>query len=137
MDEIYTSQNFNTFDPDKYFAEYHYHEVYDPNKYYTPEGFVKDYGLGAITYKFMLFTVRNSGGKFNDYNKKYIVAKEYLFDDEREKLAKYCPCPRHNNKLSKNKAGKGCLVDGNVHVTQEAINKARRMRDSRLICNLF
>jgi hypothetical protein len=136
MDEIYTTQNFNTFDPKKYFSEYHYYEEFDFNKHYTTEYFTENYGRGEHTYRYMLYTIRNIGSKFNDHNKKYVVAKEYLFDKERKQLAKYCPCPLHkNNKFIKGVGCNGCLVDGNTLVSQKTINRARR--NSKTICNLF
>ena len=137
MDEIYTSQDLKPFNPKKYFAEYHYYEEFDSNEHYYGEQFEEDYWIGKRIYKYMLFTIRNIGENFDNACKKYIVAKEYLFDQEREQLAKHCPCPLHSSRLLvKGKGSSGCLVNGNVFVSQDTIDRARKRRD-RTLCTLF
>lgn len=76
------------FDEEKYFKEYHFWESYNPHKQYQTNDFIHDYGKGPHRYVLILHKI-----SLKDYEQlKYVVAKEYLEQNELNELSKYCQC---------------------------------------------
>ena len=80
------------FDPNKYFAHYHFFELYDENKIYLTEKFSKDFGFGELTYYYKFFSLfdNNSNNRLD-----YVIAEEELDDTQMNLLSKHCQCDYH------------------------------------------
>lgn len=87
--QVYTYADPKNFNPEEYFKDYHYFEVYDENKYYPQENFLAKYKNDEEhTYQYCLYRLSNG--------KQYVVAKEILSDEEKKELIKYCRCAVHS-----------------------------------------
>jgi hypothetical protein len=83
--------------------EYHFKELFDPDKEYQKEKFYADYGHGRNLYKFKCKRFweecRKDKEKVKEGDiecelKTYVVAHEILESEELKSLQKYCPCGR-------------------------------------------
>ena len=83
VSKIFTIPNFDNFDADEYFKNFHYYELFDETKEYNTTKFKADYGNGSNTYKFYCYILKNSN---SSEEKKFIVAEEKSSVDE------YCKC---------------------------------------------
>jgi hypothetical protein len=114
------------FNPNDFFKEYHYFELFDPNKEYIEDRFTAVYKeeLGQKTYKFFKHELSDD---YYGYNEIYVVAHERLSNQERDYLKQYCQCAYHRNnwfcKIFMSKKSVKCL-DTNRH-SQQVINKTR------------
>ena len=120
------SGNFSIFEPEKYFKDYDFYEVYDSSKNYTSDRFFADYGHGKRIYEYYKWVIENNNG-FSK-KKKFIVAFEILSRDDRNELVKYCNCRYHkSNKFWQAMAGQArddCVAEYG-HYNPEMIKLAR------------
>lgn len=162
--KMFTSCDYDTFDPEKFFAQYHYYEVYDSTKQYNDEPFQMDYGKGMHTYHYTLMEIRDLNRSLSDEvktvtirpiseegvvseetikievpyydssnDKKFVIAKEILSDEELEELKKYCNCLYHQSNFydKRNICGccVGCLYAGSHYSLQNVIDEARQRKN--------
>jgi len=129
MSTIFTNCNFNNFDADKYFKNYHYYEVFDETKHYIDTEFETDYGRGLHNYKFHQYVIsdKNSSDK-----KTFVVAKEQISDEECMELIPYYNCVRCSTSMYKRismcACYYGCLSAGKEYAQQYIIDEARERK---------
>jgi hypothetical protein len=104
FEESWTSANFNTFDPIKYFTEngYDYFRAVTKNeyeKYDDAEMLNENFDKNGKVYYVKKYTISNSSNNVNnvhrDCKKYFIVAVEDVPEEELKLLKKYCQCRYH------------------------------------------
>ena len=85
VSKIFTISDFDNFNANEYFKNYHHYELYDETKEYNTTKFKADYGNGLNTYKFYCYILKNSN---SSEEKKFIVAEEKLSVEEYSKCNK-------------------------------------------------
>lgn len=97
---------------------YHFIEVYDPNKNYTGDIFEANYNnRGIHRYKYVHLI---TGGR------QYMIAKEILTHEEKQHLSKHCQCDYHIKlmiRLTMTPKESGCISSNNP--AQCVIDKTR------------
>src|ERR1700677_4161731 len=96
---INKTANYNSFNDEEHFKEYHFWERYDPynRKTYQTGLFEHDYGKGLCTYQMKFYTIWlfkyvNGKGWEPRFPLDYVVAEENISSKELHDLAKYCQC---------------------------------------------
>ncbi len=120
----YISLNFNDFNAEKYFSQYHHFEKFDQSQHYTKQMFKNDYGNGYLIYKYSVHILEDRHGF-----EMYVVAEEDLSKEDREQLIPYCKCTYHKMhwlnplKLFFSRCYSGCLES--TFTKQNVINDTR------------
>jgi len=83
FDSVSSYGAINDFVPEKFFADKHWFEQYDPSHEYAHGEFDHDYGHGLLRYH---LTCKDIEGKY------FIVAEEVFSSEELESLFEFCPC---------------------------------------------
>ena len=141
LDGMVVWTNLNLFDPDRYFGEYHYYEIFDENKIYNNKTFQADYGKGLLTYRNKKYKLEHNNKEERGTSEKlstkvYLIVEEELTKDEQNKLLPFCRCQYHMQskynpfKILICQCCVGCV--GSEFPRQLVIN---RTRDCYLKCN--
>jgi len=122
------NSNFDTFNPDLFFKNFHHHEEFNNSKNYTFKSFSNDYGHGKREYAYYLYIFKNSTG-FSK-KRKFIVVHEQLAIDELKQLSKYCNCDYHkdtslSNQLFGTNYGCKCVYSKDSDFSQNVIDGSR------------
>ena len=154
----------DTFEPKNFFKDYHTFENYSPSNSYRKDLFTEDFGKGKLQYRNVKHTIYHVPKEVkeedkikdekdfkkvfeelikikDDKNKRrkmqFVVAKEILTKEEREKLIPYCQCQRcirwSINPVKYMICGccVGCLnVEDEFYTRQYIINSSRDYKNS-------
>jgi len=126
----FSIRDLNSFEPYIYFYEYHFYELFNPEKIYPVEPYVVNHDKGTCTYVNKLHTIQHSRPGEYIHPQIYVIAEEYLTDEEKKKLLPYCQCAYHKiwkynpKKLFLNPDNYGCISSKNPK--QHVIDNTKR-----------
>lgn len=123
------SKDFKRLNVQKLLSNFHFHEIYDPNKEYTKRMFKANYDdRGVHQYEYVLVILTDSC-IFYSKERYYVIAKEKLTNEETQYLSEYCQCDYHmlSNynpiRLMVTRHSSRCIGSGNP--SQSVIDKTR------------